>query len=472
MTLDYIVPRVGIDESNTGPRPTPGVSLSKISIVGSFPKGPVNQRISIGSADQAATLIGEYDPAFAGWLSLQGALNQGAADFDVVRVGGTGIASAKLTLKDSTGADSVTGTASSPGTWANGTNASGIKLAVTSGTTANTVKIVVISGSQSRSYDNIDLSNVEAIKDADITFTKAAGATAIPATISTTPLAGGLDGNAPADADILGTIGPDGTRTGLKIVEPANSSIVLAAQQSSAAVQAALLTHAANAGLEEGLRMVIINPAKGTAPNDAVSTVATLDSMRAIMPYPWLEPQEYQGNYVAPDGYLAGRLATLAAHNSPSNKEITGILSTERLLTGSELKTLTTGRIMPITPVNGRGFRIRNGVTLSSDSAWNQVNIRRIFDKIEMQVYSGTQWAISEDNTPQLWAAIADQIDIMLAIMKSNGEIYDFKPTVCDSTTNTPELVQARICKSKIRVRPIYAADFIDHGITRLVGNE
>ncbi|WCK53839.1 phage tail sheath subtilisin-like domain-containing protein [Aneurinibacillus sp. Ricciae_BoGa-3] len=471
MTLDYIVPRVGIDESNTGPRPTPGVSLSKISIVGAFPKGPVNQRISVGSAEQAASLIGEYDPAFSGWLSLQGSLNQGAADFDVVRVGGTGIATAKLTLKDATGADSVTYTASSPGKWANGTESTGIKIAVVSGTSNGTVKLVVISGGQSRSYDNIDLTNVDGLKDGQDGVFTPPGPPPLPSPLSSPPPPRGWL-NHPPDVDILSSIGSDGSRTGVRIVEPCNTSLVLAAQQSSAAVQAALQTHAANAGLEEGLRMVIINPAKGTAPNDAVSSVATMDTMRAIMPYPWLEPQEYQGNYVAPDGYLAGRLATLAAHNSPSNKEITGILSTERLLTGAELKTLTTGRIMPITPVNGRGFRIRNGVTLSSDPAWNQVNIRRIFDKIEMQVYSGTQWAISEDNTPALWAAIADQIDIMLAIMKSNGEIYDFKPTICDSTTNTPELVQARICKSKIRVRPIYAADFIDHGITRLVGNE
>lgn len=472
MTLEYIVPRVDIDESDVGPRPSTDVSLAKIGIVGNFPKGPVNQKISIGSPDQAASLLGEYNPKFNGWLSLQGALNQGAADFDIIRVGGAGLTTAKLILKDASSADSVIFTASSPGKWANGTEPGGIKIAVTTGTSEGTVKIVVLSGSQSRSYDNIDLNNVEAIKDQDGTFSKAPDAKEIPATISATPLSGGADGSDPKDADIMGTIGADGTRTGMKILEPADVALLLAAQQTSPAIRAALITHAANAGLEEGLRMSILNPDKGIAPNEAVTLTASLEGMRAILPYPWLEPQEISGTLVAPDGYLAGRLATLAAHKSPSNKEITGILSTERLLTGSELKALTLGKVMPITPMKGRGFRIRNGLNLSSDSAWSQVNIRRIFDKIEMKVYMDTQWAVSEDHTPDLWKAIADQIDIILSIMKENKEIYDYLPTICDATTNTPDKVMNRILTTKIRVRPIYAADFIDHKITRLVGNE
>jgi len=472
MALDHIVPRVDIDESDVGQDDVQGLSLNRIGIVGEFPKGPLETRIKISSEDQAKSILGDYDPNSKGWLSLKAALNQGAQEFDIVRVAGDGSAVAKLTLKDANGTDSVTYTANSPGKWANGTVPGGIKIAVTSGSSDNTVKLVVISGTDSRTYDNIDLSNIESIKDDDGSFSKVEDAKALPATISATPLEGGSDGSGTKDDNYVGTIKEDGSRTGLKILETANSSLIIAAQQSSEAVRAALLTHSSNAGLEEGLRMSILNPDKGMSAKNAVALVSTIDNMRSIMPYPWLEPQELQGAYVAPDGYLAGVLASIKANKSPSNKEVKGILSTERELSGPELKALTLGRVMPITAMTGRGFRVRNGLTLSTLDAWSQVSIRRIFDEIEMEIYLSTQWAVSEDNTPDLWKAVADQIDIILARRKTDKEIYDYKPTICDDTINTPDSIKKRILNTKIFVRPIYAADYIDHKITRLVGNE
>ncbi|MGG1600574.1 phage tail sheath subtilisin-like domain-containing protein [Paenibacillus naphthalenovorans] len=467
MPKEYIVPRVDVDESDVGPRPTGGVSLGKIGIVGTFAKGPVNTPVTIGSVDQFVQTFGEFRSDLTGPLSMLGALNQGATDFAVVRIGGDSLATASLVLKDDTDTDSVIVEATSPGKWGND-----IKVSVTAGSAPDTVKLVVISGNRSTSFDNVTLDNVEQFKTADVIFKKAAGATKLPKLISATKLSGGDDGANAEDADYIGILDAEGNRTGLRALDPVRCAIVIAAQQSSAAVQAALLTHAANAGLDEGLRMVVLNTPKGTSVDAATALTATLDSMRAIMAYPWVEPQELAGMYVAPDGYYAGRLSQLPAHHSPSNKQVSGILSTERLLTYAEVKALTEARISPITLVEGRGFRIRNGVTLSSDPAWNQTNIRRIFDKIEMAIYRDTQWAISEPHTPKTWSALAAQIDSMLAVMKQNEEIFDFKPTVCDETNNPPEMVQARILNTRIRVRPVYAADFIDHSIQRLVGNE
>ncbi|MED0680586.1 phage tail sheath subtilisin-like domain-containing protein [Aneurinibacillus thermoaerophilus] len=474
MALQYIVPRVAIDESDVGPRPTPGISLATIGVVGTFTKGPVNKPTIVGGIDQLINRFGPLATKYTGPLSMTGALNQGATDYVVTRIVGNGAAKASLVLKDNaaTPKDSIIAEASSEGEWANGdTSDIGIKVAVATGTAADTVKLIVIIGSKSWTYDNITLDNLDTIKHEDVTFRKAEGATALPAPISATPLTGGQDGTT-SDSDYIGSIDTNGNRTGLKALEPEHCNIVIAAQQTSAAVQAALLTHFANADLDDGLRIGVLNAKKGEAPQAVIDSASSLDSMRGIYAYPWVEPMEIAGTYVAPDGYIAGRLATLPAHHSPSNKQIAGILSTERQLTMAELQALTTGRIMPITPVRGRGFRIRNGVTLSSDPAWNQVNIRRIFDKIEMQVYESTQWAVSEPILPSLWDAIANQIDMMLSIMKRDGEIFDYKPTICNETNNPPEVVQARRLNTIIRVRPVYAADFIDHRIQRLLGNE
>jgi hypothetical protein len=61
---------------------------------------------------------------------------------------------------------------------------------------------------------------------------------------------------------------------------------------------------------------------------------------------------------------------------------------------------------------------------------------------------------------------------MILSELKRNGEIYDFKPTVCDTSNNTPESIAERILNTHVRVRPIYAADFIDHSIERLLGDK
>jgi len=467
MVLEYIVPRVAIDESDVGPRPTPAVSLSRIGVVGTFCKGPVNTPVIIGSLDQLISVFGGYTQGLTGYLTMLGAFAQGANDFYVVRIGSDTIGSASKTLLDAASADSVVVTAKTPGTWGNE-----IKTAVAAGTQEGTFKLVLIYGTQQETWDNLTLDNLAAVASALVTVAKATEAAQIPANVSAAPLTGGDDGAVTTDADYTGTIDANGSRSGLKVLETVQCALVVCAQQYGTTIRNALLTHCANMEIEYGARMAILNTAANISPTQAVTETASMDSMRGILTYPWLELTDHTGELIAPDGVYAGRLSVLAAYQSPSNKQLNGISQMERFLAAAELKALTQARISPITLVTGRGFRIRNGVTLSSDPAWSQINIRRQFDKLEMEIYSATQWAISEPNTPKLREAIAAQVDNYLALLKTQGEIYDFLPTICDDTNNTAESIQARILNTQIRVRPVYAADFIDHRIQRLLGNE
>lgn len=468
MPLEYIHPRVSVDESDVGPRPTPAVSLGRIGVVGTFTRGPVNQPVLIGSLDQLVSNFGGYKSGLTGYLSMLGAMAQGANDFYVVRTGGASIASASKTLQDSTPVNSVVVTARTPGSWGNG-----ITVAVASGTTGGTFKLVITCGTQQETFDNLTLDNVATqVVSQFVTAAKVGGAVAIPANLAATPLTGGDDGATTADADYVGTIDGNGNRLGLKVLDTVRCAVAICAQQYSTTIRNALLTHCANMAIEFGLRMAVLNTNEGVTPTQAVAETAAMDSMRGILTYPWVELSDLAGDLVAPDGVYAGRLSVLAASASPSNKQITGINKTERFLADSEIKALTQARISPISLVEGRGFCIRNGVTLASDPAWAQTNIRRQFDKLEMEIFAATQWAISENNTPKLRQVVADQIDNYLTLKKMQGEIYDFKPTICDDTNNTPETILARILNTTIRVRPMYAADYIDHRMQRLVGNE
>lgn len=467
MGLEYIFPRVAIDESNAGPRPVQGVSMSTIGLVGTFCKGPVNTPITIGSLDKLVEVFGGYKKELTGYKSALAAFSQGANDFKVVRVGSATIKEASVKLKSAADADVVDVKALTPGTWGND-----IKVSVVAGTANGTFKLIVIFFSKTEEFDNLTLDNLATVQSKYVSVSKLDGAAAIPKNIAAVSLTAGDDGAVTADTDYVGAVAADGKRSGLKVLETVKANIIIAAQQTSSTIRNALITHCANMTPGYGLRIAVLNPDKGMTTEAATALTAALDNMRGILSYPWNELADIPGEYIAPDGFYAGRLAALNSNQSPSNKLINGIVSQERTFTDADIKALTLARISPITLEEGRGFRIRNGVTLSSDPAWSQISIRRVFDELEMIIYDGTQWAKSEDNTPELREAMATQIDSVLAVFKQQRKIYDYKPTVCDDTNNTPETIAARILNTKISVRPIYAADFIDHSIQRLLGNE
>lgn len=469
----YVVPRVSMIETPPQPSATPGISVGRIGIVGTFCKGPIGVATTVYSLNDAIRKFGGYAPGLTGFLSVLGAFNQGVNEVIIVRVASDTAKAASIDLEDSVPDPSVKVTALTPGT--DGNN---ISVQVTAGTNAGTFKLIVSYKKVAvETWDNLTLANLNTVNSQYVSLAEDAGATAIPAPLADTPLTGGDDGATTVDNDYIGTIDPAGNRTGLKCLETVNVNIVLCAQQYSSAIRNALIQHCQQAGVSRGLRIAILNTNKGLTPSQAAAA-QTYNEARAIMTYPWVTPAEYPTITVAPDGYYAGVLANLNAWVSPSNQVVKGILSTEKPLIDDDIMALTVARISPIALNNATNdFRIQNGVnTFLYDPAagtddWSQTSIRREFDKIETEIWTMTQWAKSQPITPKLWDALRTQIDELLRQHRDDTEeIFDFKPTVCDSSNNTPDIVAARRVRTKISIRPDYAADFIDHEIGRYIG--
>jgi uncharacterized protein len=468
----YVVPRVSIIETPPQPSATPSVSVGVIGLVGTFSKGAVNTPVTCYSLADVTRQFGAYTPGLTGFLSALGAFNQGASKVVIVRVGAASLKASALDLQDASGDHSVTVTALTPGT--DGNN---ISVQVGAGSVAGTFKLSV---SYKRTvveiFDNLSLANLE-VASQYVSLTADVGADAVPTAVADTPLAGGDDGATTADADYIGTVDPAGNRTGLQVLAAAYVNIVLCAQQSSTAVNQALIDHCKEAALSSGLRMAVLNAPKGVAPAQAAAA-QTYSSSRALMAYPWVTPQEFPAVTAAPDGYYAGVLATLNPWVSPSNQPLQGVLATERALNEDDLVLLTRARICPVAFNNAMNdFRIANGINTftydpnSGSDDWSQIAIRREFDKIETEIWRKTQWAKSQPITKQLLQTLKTQIDEMLRNHRDEThEIYDFKPTICDETNNTPETMTARRVVTQISIRPDYAADFIDHNIGRFVG--
>lgn len=457
--MEFIVPGMQVDESDVGTRSTNQLSLAAIGIVGTFEKGPVNTPTTVGDDTQYKKLFGN-DGNYTGPKTVAGCFANGANDLRIVRIVGTGAKEAELVLKN--GAETPTGSilvkAASVGDWGN-------RLSATVSVNADdSVNIVVTDGESADVFKNVTLDKLPIKKNLAVLI-KEDGASSLPEALEKTALTGGSDGSAVTDTDYIGTITSAGKRSGLKALEPVQVGMGICAQQYSEQIHLALISWAQNCDIEEGLRIPILNTKPGVGIDEAVVQTVKLapDNGRGILAYPWVTPENVEDDeyFVAPDGYYAGRLASLNPCQSPSNKPIYGIRQTENNYTYAEVKALTQARISPITLVNNRGFRIRNGVTLSSDTAWGQTNIRRQQDKMEMELYNGLQWAISENHDERLWNSIATQCDAYLRTQMNLGFIMGFLPTLCNKETNPDENIIARILTFIVRWKPLYAADYL-----------
>lgn len=466
MAQEFIVPSVMIDESDVGVRPTDQLSLAGIGLVGTFERGPVNVVTTIGDEEQLVKTFGSYVKGLTGYLSAVTALCQGANDLKIVRIAGKGAvkATASITKSEET---LLTITAINEGVWGNE-----IKVDVAPNTDSSTFDLTVTFRTSIEKFRNLTLDTVKDINPTYVTIVKGKNGSGVPDKGSVT-LSTGADGAEIQDSDYVGTIdSASGARTGLKALEPVQVGIVVCAQQHSETIQSAMISFCENCDIEEGLRVAVINSAPNLSADSAIGQTKTLDSARGIMAYPWVEFKDLPGEYIAPDGFYAGVLSTLNPHQSPSNKQVKGLLSTQIDFTYAQVKTLTLARISPITLVPNRGFRIRNGLNLSSDSAWSQINIRRQQDKMNMEIYNSLQWAISEPHAEPLWDNIAAQIDAYLQVQKNLGFIRNYAATLCNAQTNPPENVAARILTAQIRWLPLYAADFIIGKFQRLLSVE
>jgi hypothetical protein len=204
---------------------------------------------------------------------------------------------------------------------------------------------------------------------------------------------------------------------------------------------------------------------------NAKTNVGISASDRLMYVYPYLKTFDADANeikLVAPNSFVAAKVAALSPHVSPSNKELGGIIGTAKQLTRAELVDLTNYGVMPISYVQGGGFRIRNGRTTEViDTARWQVFRRRMTDYIQVALARSLYWAVSEPHTKELRRQIRQAIVDFLAELESLGMIGDPNgllpafQVICDKTNNPAHTVAAGKLYCDVRVRLIAAADFI-----------
>ncbi|WP_448071441.1 phage tail sheath family protein [Georgenia yuyongxinii] len=241
------------------------------------------------------------------------------------------------------------------------------------------------------------------------------------------------------------------------------------------AVQTSLISHCE----QHPNRMAILDAPPGMTPQQIKewrSETAMYDSQFAALYYPWIKvenPVATNGNgeiLIPPSGHVAGVWArtddTRGVWKAPANDTIRGVLDVERPITQNEQGLLNPIGINCIRPFGTRGIRIWGGRTLSSDTDWQYINVRRLFNMVESTIMEGTQWAVFEPNDVTLWEGVTRTLTGYLHGLwqagalfgASSGQAYYVK---CDETTNTPESIDAGRLIVEVGLAPVKPAEFV-----------
>jgi phage tail sheath protein FI len=241
------------------------------------------------------------------------------------------------------------------------------------------------------------------------------------------------------------------------------------------AVQTSLISHCEL----HGNRMAILDSPPGMTPQQIKewrSDVAMYDSGYAALYYPWIKVENPIGTngdaevLIPPSGHIAGVWArtdeTRGVWKAPANDTIRGCLDIEYATTQNEQAVLNPIGINCIRTFGTRGIRIWGARTLSSDTDWRYINVRRLFNMIETTIGEGTQWAVFEPNDITLWEGVKRTLNAFLRGLWSAGALFGASVdqafyVKCDAETNPPESIDQGLLVVEVGIAPVKPAEFV-----------
>ena len=117
--------------------------------------------------------------------------------------------------------------------------------------------------------------------------------------------------------------------------------------------------------------------------------------------------------------------------------------------------------INPIVTFPGEGKVIWGQKTLlSKESAFNRINVRRLFLVLEKAIATSAKYFLFEPNDNATRNLLVNMISPFLRDVQARRGIYDFK-VVCDDTNNTPARVDRNELWCNIFIKPTRTAEFI-----------
>ncbi len=275
-------------------------------------------------------------------------------------------------------------------------------------------------------------------------------------------------GKVDRDGLYIGKDNGPGQKSGLKCFEEIDEiSLVAAPGVTSPAVQDAILSHC-----ESRKDRFAVLDSPETINGGVDRLVRPRDSKYGAYYFPWIQVYDPEkGNiFVPPSGHVLGVYARTdnerGVHKAPANEIVRGALGLRYSISKGEQDLLNPKGINCIRLMLGGGIRIWGARTLSSDSSWRYINVRRLFIMVETSIERATQWVVFEPNDHKLWKRVTRTISSFLTLVWRNGALMGESPekafyVKCDAETNPPEVVDAGQLIVEIGMAPVKPAEFV-----------
>ncbi|MDK4804943.1 MAG: hypothetical protein OC190_00170 [Novosphingobium aromaticivorans] len=454
-----------------------GIATNILGIVGVGSWGPVNSPVTLATYADAAQAFGamgnrKYDLSTAVYYA---ALN-GATNMRGVRVTDGTDAAAAATI----GTNGLTLTGKYTGTLGNS-----ITAAISAGTAANSWKLVLsLPGYAPETFDNLAAgltgnavwvaiaaainNGASALRGPSKLVVASAGVSTTAPVATTVTLSGGLDGSSGVTATQM--VGTDGTsRTGMYALRATGCLNAFLADCDASTSWTAQVAF----GLSEGIYMIGTGPAGDTIAN-AVTTKATagIDSYSFKLLFgDWCyvaDPVNGVTRLISPQSFLAGRLSALNPQESALNKQLSGIVATQKtnasaVYSAADLQSLSNAGIDVVTNPcpGGAYFGSRIGKNTSSNPVINGDNYPRLTYYIAYTLNTAMGIQVGRLQTPTQRQTALGAITTFLSNMQTSGMIGDVNnPTgqafsaILDASNNPSD--QVALGKEQVNVRVTY----------------
>ena len=521
---EYLAPGVYIEEIERGPRPIEGVSTSTAAFLGETERGPTMPRL-VTSYNEYRRYFG--DPFDAGkYMSdaLSGFFANGGHRAYICRIVAKNTPTAEATLKNlqlvATGPGDagkrirvkVVDSTSTSGTGATKT-ATGFRLQVAYWQAAAPAggypdpflaadNAKLPRPTQTEDFDDLSYdpaspdyyvkrlqgnSALVALKDgapavtgaADLTMNAltaldyaAASAPASPAPPGSPAPPAPPASTAPGLDEYKGESDQLDERTGLSVLElDAYREVALVAAPgiTDASICDAVMTHCENSKF----RFAVLDSEPHQGDPSKIDPRGQRPSDYAGYYFPWVMTSDLQSGVprlVPPSGHVLGLYARTdedrGVWKAPANDILRGVFDLEYPINAQQQAVLNPRGVNVIRQFPGRGIRVWGARTLSANSLWKYVSVRRLFIFLEHSIYDGTQWVVFEPNDERLWARVKDTVRLFLRTQWRNGAMMGLTEDeaftiACDRSTMTQDDILNGRLICEIGIAPVRPAEFV-----------
>jgi hypothetical protein len=294
---------------------------------------------------------------------------------------------------------------------------------------------------------------------------------------TTLTLTNGNDGSLPLAASYAAALVPLESLENISIVAAPGSSAYGTPPDATVAIHQELLKHVSR---PRAYRVAVLDTPPGYLVSDATALKSELDSTYAALYYPWVRvanplasannsqiPQEIN---LPPSGFVTGIYARSDVNHgvfkAPANEVVLGAIRFERDVSFGEQGVLNPLGVNCLRSLPNRGSRVWGARTVSSDPDWKYISVRRYMVYLEASIDHGTQWAVFENNGPQLWGSVKQAVDSFLFSEWRSGALLGDNPhqayfVKCDRSTMTQNDLDNGRMVCLIGVAVVKPAEFV-----------